>query len=244
MARLAHSASSIELGARCQYAWVLRYIVGVKEPEYKWDDPTAPPRARAAALGKEVHRRLERYLKGKHVEWHDRPGRIAASGVRYLPQPREVARTEFDFTVEIDGVTWRGVIDAETKQGLLIDHKTTKTIALYAHTPETLAANFQACVYEAARGPSLIRVRRTVRDAATHRWVYYQTDTNAPPASRKVECTITLARALAAFKSEDTLRRKDVLARRDALRGTSFAPTKLARQLDTLEALTTPCRIG
>jgi hypothetical protein len=110
MPRPYHSPSSIGLARQgdvgCDYAWALRYVAGIREPEIAWaaiaaglvtvlprDTPVTDvagqctPRQRAASLGKEVHARFESWDLGRSVDWYDLPGRIAASGQHLLPAP-------------------------------------------------------------------------------------------------------------------------------------------------------------
>jgi len=70
-----HSPSSLALGARCEYAWALRYVAGIRDVEIEWDDiasgrvkvvPAGEPitdpkrqcraKQRSASLGKAMHR--------------------------------------------------------------------------------------------------------------------------------------------------------------------------------------------
>lgn len=63
----AHSPSSIKLAQKCQHAWALCYIDGIREPEVTWDDIASgrvEPRGgqRSKAIGTQVHTWAEAWL--------------------------------------------------------------------------------------------------------------------------------------------------------------------------------------
>lgn len=134
MTRDAHSASSIELGTRCARAWAYRYLDGLKPPEVPWAEIAAgapcTSRQRSLAFGKALHAAIEAYYRGREPDWSSEPGRAAALGLGYLPDPTrcgvvEVERpigwsrgvpcpptaTPTDASIEIAGVRWRGARD-------------------------------------------------------------------------------------------------------------------------------------
>jgi hypothetical protein len=130
--RAYHSISSVKLGMRCPRAYAYRYVAGLREPEFAWDDPKAPPRARASGLGKAVHGVFEAWMGGSRiVDWRDLPGQVALSGAHHVPHPDRVheARVESPigavplpvapdasphsprWAYELHGVLWAGFRD-------------------------------------------------------------------------------------------------------------------------------------
>lgn len=94
MPRLYHSPSSISLGARCQHAWALRYIDGVRDVDVPWSEiesgRVVTSRQRSTSLGKGVHAVLEDYYTPHATPaWHTFPGLVARSGVHLLPYPND-----------------------------------------------------------------------------------------------------------------------------------------------------------
>lgn len=176
--RAYHSASSVKLGARCERAWAYRYIDGLTQP--------GTP---ATELGTAVHATLESWYRGAPTDWSSPAGVIAHSGVHLLPDPSvcrgvAVESSIGDYPIgdlralEAGGVMWVGYRDllvadigAEAARlgvpadsPLLVDHKTSSSIARYMPPVEDLRGDVQACLY-ALSAP-----------IGTHlRWVYMQT---------------------------------------------------------------------
>jgi hypothetical protein len=141
VARPYHSPSSIALGARCQHAWALRYIAGVRDPDVSWDQIVAGAphtnRQRATALGKAVHAVLEAWqLSGNghapDIDWRGLPGAIALSGAHLMPHPSEVIEAQVErgigrvalppregdgptTALRVHGVLWAGYRDLLVK---------------------------------------------------------------------------------------------------------------------------------
>lgn len=132
MPRPYHSASSIKLAQRCEYAWGLRYIEGLREPEITWAqiEAGAPhePRQRSTALGKYGHTVLESWYLGGTPDWQSFPGQVMLSGAHLLPHPERVEWVGVErpigstpitnpdkhgpqVVLEIDGVRWAGFRD-------------------------------------------------------------------------------------------------------------------------------------
>lgn len=217
-----HSASSIALAKRCRHAWALRYVEGWKPVEVPWSviadwelthgqnwwfSPTCEYGGqRGAALGKEVHLRRELYLTqgADAVEWDDLPGLILQSIIDHLPRPGSVPVTdvEHEFTVELCGVMWKGLIDSLGGAGDdydIDDLKTTKDIAAYALLPDAAAEelgcperamskDLQVCIYVAYRS-----VRTLAREQRA-RWLY--TETGKVRRTLPVLQTVDAAQAL------------------------------------------------
>lgn len=113
----------------CDRAYAYRYIAKIREPEYEWDDKSAPPRSRSRAVGKAVHAVLEAWQRGETPNWRDLPGQIALSGAHHVPHPDRVhvARVEAPIgnvalppnespdaprvAYELHGVLWAGFRD-------------------------------------------------------------------------------------------------------------------------------------
>jgi hypothetical protein len=110
-----HSPSSLALGARCEYAWALRYVADVRDVEVEWADiasgkiEVVPPhlpitdpkrqcraKQRSAALGKAMHKVGESWYLGKQPDWSSLPGQILASGAHLLPRPSECVWVEVE----------------------------------------------------------------------------------------------------------------------------------------------------
>lgn len=132
MPRPYHSASSIKLAQRCEYAYALQYIAGLREPEITWEqiEAGAPhePRQRSTALGKYGHTVLENWYLAKPPDWASFPGQVMLSGAHLLPHPervewvgveRPIGNVPIDnpnadgpqSVIVIDGVKWAGFRD-------------------------------------------------------------------------------------------------------------------------------------
>ena len=104
MPRPYESASSLDLGGACEYAYGLRYIQGWREPDVTWEDIDAgrvrvvergvlpgpgecTPSQRSTALGSAVHAVGEVYMAGSStpIDWGRLPAKIYASGIQHLP---------------------------------------------------------------------------------------------------------------------------------------------------------------
>lgn len=155
-----HSPSSLGLagdgvlepGHGCRRAWALRYIAGLRKPEVSWVDAEharygeIPPGSRSAALGTEVHRYAEWWLLGDpRIDgaglWETLPGKVLHSMLPHLPPRGSFTRSQIEvaWTLEVDGVRFRGKADA-VRPGEVIDHKTTRSIVDWAKRPARVAA--------------------------------------------------------------------------------------------------------
>ena len=100
MPRQYHSPSSVSY--KCDYAWALRYIQKIREPEIPYaliesgqvkavQFPTGPGecsyKQRGASLGKAMHAVGEEYYTGHAPAWRTFPGQVFESGLHLLPRP-------------------------------------------------------------------------------------------------------------------------------------------------------------
>jgi hypothetical protein len=189
MPRPYHSPSSIKLAQRCEYAWALCYIEGLRTPG------TA-----ATALGTDGHTVLEDWYEGRAPAWDSFPGQVMHSGVHLLPHPdavewlaveRAIGDTPIDNpdkdgpqrVREIDGVRWAGFKDSIACPSrvecdrlglpygpvLLFDYKTSANIGLYALTEAELLADVQANLYGYDTCVEFDQIETPAR------WVYFET---------------------------------------------------------------------
>lgn len=130
----------------------------------------------AQALGDEVQDHLDAYLlDGVPPDLSRRSGRIALSGLKFLPAPGPENLVECKIEAPgPNGITYTGRVDLiRPSSALVLDHKTSGDITrgLYG---DAFAADFQRIIYADA----------TEFDRVETRWVYYQT--REPFVSRQV----------------------------------------------------------
>ncbi|MCY1042113.1 PD-(D/E)XK nuclease family protein [Corallococcus sp. bb12-1] len=129
------SVSQLRRFALCERAWFFAKVLRLPERPLKARD-----------LGTAVHAQLEYYLR----TGQDVLGPFAAAGKLFLPAPGPDLLVEEHFgqpsPLFADGVPLAGYIDLVNPRRLaegvlrVTDHKTTKSIASYAATPEQLAS--------------------------------------------------------------------------------------------------------
>nr|WP_253906039.1 PD-(D/E)XK nuclease family protein [Corallococcus exiguus] len=129
------SVSQLRKFALCERAWFFTKVLRLPERPLKARD-----------LGTAVHAQLEHYLR----TGQDVLGPFAASGKHLLPTPGPDLLVEEHFgepsPLFADGIPLTGYIDLVNPRRLaegvlrVTDHKTTKSIASYAATPEQLAS--------------------------------------------------------------------------------------------------------
>jgi|694.fasta_scaffold02225_16 hypothetical protein len=133
------SASQIETFSLCERKWFFKSIMGLPTPENA-----------AAALGKEVHDSIERYLLGEipASELHPLARRVYER--RHMPDPAYHTGT---YTVEqaIDGMTIEGMpvegyIDL-LEDNLITDWKTRGDPVRYSKTEDQLYDDVQLAIY-------------------------------------------------------------------------------------------------
>ena len=140
------SPSQISTYRSCNRQWYYQSILGIRAPQKP-----------SAALGEAVHGQLERYmLDGTPPNLSTEAGKIASTGLRFLPPPAE-CDVELDIgkqpvadklliegirvTGRIDLLRWKGVAVPE-----VIDHKTTSNLK-YALTEDELEDDPQILIY-------------------------------------------------------------------------------------------------
>ena len=145
------SASQIGTYIDCKRKWGWRYLTGYKDPP-----------AASAQVGSRTHELLELYLthgtppnykevlelvnaKGEKKTYE--PGRIAEAFLPFLPAPGP----HLDIEAEFWHAYYYGKVDvaylSETGVPVVMDHKTTSNIKLYAKTEDDLLADPQAMIY-------------------------------------------------------------------------------------------------
>lgn len=143
-----------------------------------WDKIDRIPRKPNAALelGLCVHAQIENWLAFEiPFDFTHKSGEIAYSGRDYLPHPRTPGmQVEEMFVLEMGGHQWIGLKDIQILKRpgcppLVVDHKTTKDVSLYAKSPDELRENVQACLYAA---DAMVRADSESCELV---WIYYQT---------------------------------------------------------------------
>lgn len=138
------SPSQISTSRMCERRWALDKLAGIRTPD-----------APSAALGKEVHEALEKWLTdGTTPDSTTRAGAIAMAGLNELspvPSPQlplgTIIENEFEF--EYGGITWTGRKDLEYRNDgrlAIRDHKTTSDFR-YAKTAEQIKDDPQGIIY-------------------------------------------------------------------------------------------------
>lgn len=139
-----YSPSQIDTFRGCARKWAFKSLLRLETPQNK-----------SAALGDEVHRQLENYLRGGEIDYTKESGYIAAALLPILPDPREkkegdllLEERKIDF--EFQGFLITGKVDWTWRPNggelTVGDHKTTSNI-FYAKTTETLKTDPQALIY-------------------------------------------------------------------------------------------------
>ena len=145
------SASQIGTYIDCKRKWGWRYLAGYRDPA-----------GSSAQVGSRVHEILEGYLthgtppnymevlelpnaRGEKKTYE--PGRIAEAFLPFLPAPGPHLDIEAEFWHEY----YYGKVDvaylADTGAPVVMDHKTSSNIKLYAKTEEDLLGDTQAMIY-------------------------------------------------------------------------------------------------
>lgn len=134
-----YSASQIDTYEMCERKWAWKYIDGV------YTEPTA-----AAALGTEIHSRLEDWFGKKEVPADDKAGVVAQAMIPLLPAPHLATKKniEREFQLKIEDLYFTGLIDLVIPGEVptILDHKTTSDLR-WAKTREGLSDDVQATLY-------------------------------------------------------------------------------------------------
>lgn len=169
------SASQISTYIDCKRKWGWRYLTGYKDPA-----------AASAQVGSRVHELLEDYLRtakppnyketlkllnSRGTEKVYEPGRIAEAFLPFLPAPGPHLDVEEEFWHEY----YYGKVDvaylAEAGIPVVMDHKTSSNIKLYAKTEQDLLGDPQAMIY------ADVAMERTGSKEAYLVWNYGSTST-------------------------------------------------------------------
>jgi hypothetical protein len=148
-------------------------------PRAWWYDKVARvPRVDAGAwqsVGTLLHSEVEDYLTGRRTS--SDLSALALAGVPHLPEPSSDLLVEHPLVnpgLTAAGVPFEGYVDwldpRDPEQPHVGDNKTTKSIRLWAKTPEQLATNVQAAVYS-----HWARLRYPTAKSVKFSHVYFET---------------------------------------------------------------------
>lgn len=194
--RAQFSASQLDTWYGCNFAWGLRYLLGLRKPEPLWglDGAHLDPRDRSLAFGKALHSRLEDYFCGRPVDWTDEIGSRALDALPYLPQQPPVVTEQpiaFDSRRVLGNlerpVAFVGFKDLVSPE-ITYDYKTTGQVGgRYQKKAGDLIQDPAANLY------LLDDMNRLGTHERKGRWVYVQS--KGPHKSEPVDFTITRERA-------------------------------------------------
>lgn len=172
------SASQIKLYKTCKVCWAARYLDKVEQA------PNA-----AAQRGVDIHKMLEDYLsEGKPIDPSSKYGKIALSGIEYLPSPG-TCEVEDKFIFSYEDIFFRGIIDFYYKKEdlwVVGDHKTTGDFR-WSLSQAALSKDLQAALY------AFYIMGKTSNIQAELNWVYYLT--KGAPKSKLVSGILSLTDA-------------------------------------------------
>ena len=128
------SPSSYNTFVDCNLKWWFNKIAGFPTPTTK-----------SQQLGTDVHSVLEAYLnEGTEPDESTKEGKIASSGIEYLPKPGTYVIEE-GVDLQCGTLPFKGYVDAYSYSGHVLDHKTTKDFKWamdsyqLPHAPQPLA---------------------------------------------------------------------------------------------------------
>jgi hypothetical protein len=185
----------------CDRAYAYRYIAKIREPEYEWNDPKAPPRARSRALGTAMHTVGQTWQEGGAPDWRALPGQIFLSGAHFIPHPDRVHEARIEAPIgatplppsthddapkvalELHGVLWAGYRDlVVSAPGEFIRLKIDAPDgwALYDYKSSASVERYAMAAAELVRDPqaNLYAYATCVElglDEIPARWVYFET---------------------------------------------------------------------
>jgi hypothetical protein len=123
----------------CQRKWAFKYIA--KLPDIS---------GASAEAGKEIHSLIELWLRDSQFpNGANKEANTARAMIKYLPEPSPELRVEEPFTLDLEGVKWRGLKDLTYWDGSTLvvhDNKTTSDLK-WAKTEEDLRHDAQAILY-------------------------------------------------------------------------------------------------
>lgn len=148
-------ASEVHSSRTCHRKWHGVYVQGAREPD-----------SEATARGTAIHAILEDYLNGKGpIDTTTDYGQIAASGLKYLPEPGSV-HTELDFSFAAESWIYAGTIDM-VRLHYVGDHKTTSNFK-YQKDEATLINDPQVILYGTI-------AQQDGKSDVECQWIYYRT---------------------------------------------------------------------
>lgn len=167
--------SEIDTFITCQKKWGFRYLDGIETPS-----------SNAAKLGTAVHKVLETYLINNEINSETIEGKIASSGLKFLPNNIPKNNIEKKIFFELDGFIFSGTPDffmrVDDHVWLLGDHKTCSSFS-NALNSQTLKENIQANIY--AKWLFLEKKAKFVK----LKWIYYKT--KKPLKAKYIENILT-----------------------------------------------------
>ncbi len=137
--------SAHEPDSGCLRSWAYRYLAGLKEPEYTYEQACQLPEDTEAlkklkggikkkTFGKVFHSIAERYYRGETIDLLEDAANRFFSGSHLAPHPRECSEIEIEKPIHVrtgpegDQITWSGFKDLVVRVGgvrYLFDWKTT-----------------------------------------------------------------------------------------------------------------------
>jgi len=178
------SATEIDSFLLCRKKWAFSYL-----------DNLDPAPSKATELGSAVHKVLENYLRTNSITYDTTEGRIASTGLKFLPENLDPAHIERHIFFSIEAHIFHGFIDFFHHLGsqiwLIGDHKTCSSFSS-ALKPEELKTNTQANIY------AQWAFRERNADTVKLKWIYYRT--KSTPEARLVEASLTKDEALENFQ--------------------------------------------
>ena len=186
------SATQISKFRSCKRLYAFEYVEGKR-----------PPSTVKQQFGSDVHKNLERWLKGSEVPDKSPAGLTARQGISkpWSPVPGPELMVEHEFELDwVSGATVIGFIDCVVPGDapMVIDHKTTSSLK-WALTPDKLEDDPQALLY--ATWAAL----HFGVSSVTARWIYYAASN--PRSGRRKPNGILPVEVQFNFGLEETIRK-------------------------------------
>ncbi len=136
------SPSDIAIFELCPRKWAWRVIDGI-----------VPTKTKAAYLGIEIHRIIEKWLRRREFDRRQEGGAVAEQIIRYLPPPQAVDPRwiEAHVAFSLGGIIFNLTLDVfleSARPPRVYDHKSTSDFC-WALTPEDMHADVQVSLYAA-----------------------------------------------------------------------------------------------